>query len=178
MERWTALARLTDAPGGPPRGRACLRKFGRRQPAHTGAGAPSGAPSRRSSRAFRVDPKKSESRKPRHRQSGRAFRGSRGAPQAGFPVSAHSRASVLTDGGPAIHVSQLLAGNRSVPGRSPDAARVRGCEPRARAPHQPSRVIPASATEGVSRRISGASRFVPPSRRLMMAPLGGRGGGI
>jgi hypothetical protein len=27
MERWTALARLTDAPGGPPRGRADLRKI-------------------------------------------------------------------------------------------------------------------------------------------------------
>jgi hypothetical protein len=33
-------------------------------------------------------------------------------------------------------VSQLLAGDRCVPGRSPDAARVRGCEPRPRAPHQ------------------------------------------
>ena len=33
-------------------------------------------------------------------------------------------------------VSQLLAGDRCVPGRSPDAARVRGCEPRPRAPHR------------------------------------------
>src|SRR4051812_28516988 len=33
MERWTALARLTDAPGGSPRSRADLRKFGRRSPA-------------------------------------------------------------------------------------------------------------------------------------------------
>src|SRR5437868_13934368 len=38
-------------------------------------------------------------------------------------------------------VSQLLTGGRSTPGRSPDAARVRGCEPRARAPHQTKRRI-------------------------------------
>ena len=44
-------------------------------------------------------------------------------------------------------VSELLAGGLSASGRSPGAARVRGCEPRPRAPH------PA-----------------PPSRRLMRAP--------
>src|SRR5437764_8794990 len=36
MERWTALARLTDAPGGPPRGRADLRKIRPEITGHTG----------------------------------------------------------------------------------------------------------------------------------------------
>jgi len=47
------------------------------------------------------------------------------------------RASV---GGPISEpptVSQLLAGGRSASGRSPGMARVRGCEPRPRAPHRP-----------------------------------------
>src|SRR3954469_20255417 len=44
MERWTALARLTDAPGGSPRGRADLRKI---RPEITGpqfAGGPARLP--------------------------------------------------------------------------------------------------------------------------------------
>ena len=46
-------------------------------------------------------------------------------------------------------VSQLLAGVRSDPGRSPGAARVRGYEPRPRAPRQPFPGCPVSAREGL-----------------------------
>jgi len=61
-------------------------------------------------------------------------------------------------------VSQLLAGGRSTPGRSPGAARVRGHEPRPQAPHQPKRAACAalSGPNRRRRRISGTRR--PPLR--------------
>ena len=72
-------------------------------------------------------------------------------------------------------VSQLLAGDRCVPGRSPDAARVRACDLHPRAPHQPRPGI-------AGRRLpeSMATSPVPPpacprSRRLMSAPLSEQG---
>ena len=68
-----------------------------------------------------------------------------GAPSRRSPSGAGPR---FLPGIPARTVSQLLAGGRSASGRSPGAARVRGCEPRPRAP-----------------------RPVPLSRRLMTAPL-------
>src|SRR5258707_13689442 len=63
-------------------------------------------------------------------------------------------------------VSRLPAGTRSGPGRSPEAARVRACEARARAPHRPvSRGFPSGPAIGFTTHISGPFlRFVPPSR--------------
>jgi hypothetical protein len=72
-------------------------------------------------------------------------------------------------------VSQLLAGDHSVPGRSPNAARVRGCEPRARAPHQQARGFPQPAAEGLAPHLQRRLRPAPPSERLMMAPLDEQG---
>ena len=46
------------------------------------------------------------------------------------------RRPALSRGEPSA-VSQLLAGGRSTPGRSPGAARGRACEARLRAPHRP-----------------------------------------
>ena len=71
-----------------------------------------------------------------------------GAPSRRSPSGAGPR---FLPGIPARTVSELLAGVRSDPGRCPGAARVRGCEPRPRAPH------PA-----------------PLSRRLMRAPSADR----
>jgi len=45
-------------------------------------------------------------------------------------------ASVRNGEGPHIHVSQLLAGDLSVPGRSPDAARAGADEAPAQAPRK------------------------------------------
>jgi len=61
----------------------------------------------------------------------RAFRRS----AAAFSLRRRAALSSMARVCPSI-VSQLLAGGRSASGRSPDAARVRGCEPRPRAPHQ------------------------------------------
>ena len=60
---------------------------------------------------------------------------------AGAPLDALLRASSLRHRAALSaallrRVSQLLAGGHSTPERSPAAARVRGCEPRPRAPHQ------------------------------------------
>ena len=52
-------------------------------------------------------------------------------------------------------ISQLLAGDRCVPGRSPDAARVRGCEPRPRAPPQSEARNCRAPAAGRRDRISG-----------------------
>ena len=72
-----------------------------------------------------------------------------GAPSRRSPSGAGPR---FLPGIPARTVSELLAGVRSDPGRCPGAARERGYEPRARAPH------PA-----------------PPSERLRKTPLIERG---
>ena len=135
MERWTALARLTDAPGGPPRGRADLRKSGRRSPAIRGR---------------------------------RAFRRS----IAAFSLLRWAALSETF----APSISQLLAGGRCTSGQSPNAARVRALRRLARgrrAGEGPE--LPGARhrrTAPVLRRIL---RFVPPSRRLMRAPLSERG---
>ena len=60
--------------------------------------------------------------------------GRRASRRSAAAFSLRRRAALST--APSAAVSQLLAGDRCVPGRSPDAARVRGCEPRARAPHR------------------------------------------
>jgi hypothetical protein len=116
------------APDGPSRDRTHLRGLPGDEPAHD-AGRRA---SRRSAAASTLD------RMPttvwRFRSalsaSGRAFRGCQVAPcfhlrrETGpryLPISGRASAAAKDRN---IHVSQLLAGDRSIPGRSPDAARV------------------------------------------------------
>ena len=74
-------------------------------------------------------------------RSPRTLRDHRPMTRTGAPLGALLRRSPY-GAGPRFQqrlraaISQLLAGDRSVPGRSPDAARERGCEPRPRAPHR------------------------------------------
>jgi hypothetical protein len=72
-------------------------------------------------------------------------------------------------------VSQLLAGDPSVSGRSPDAARERACEARAQGA-APALRIDLRTARKATRRISGARfSFVPLALTPHEAPLGGRG---
>ena len=78
---------------------------------------------------------------------------------------------------PSGSVSQLLAGDRCVPERSPDTARVRGCESRPRAPPQSEARncrAPAAGRQGpvVGPRLSGLLRHHDASR---WHPQGGAG---
>ena len=73
------------------------------------------------------------------------------------------------------------AHRRAVPrngdGRRPRASRVRGYEPRPRAPHQPASGLSRRRSFAARRRISGACRIVAPSsRRLATTPSAEPGG--
>ena len=95
--------------------------------APTGAGAEAPHPVARLAAGRSPDRRRS----PANDAGRRAFRRS----AAAFSLRRRAALSPMAQACPPI-VSQLLAGDHSVPGRSPDAARVRGCEPRPRAPPQ------------------------------------------
>ena len=139
MERWTALARLSDAPVA----RLAVEPVsgnGRRQPAIRGRRA-----FRRSIAAIALgslsrlaaDNREAGSRRrAAHFAEVRLFLAFNPAWGPGHGFCPIPEASVRNGEGPHIHVSQLLAGDRSVPGRSPDAARAPADEADAQAPRK------------------------------------------
>ena len=168
MERRETLVRITGAPVA----RLAVEPVsgnGRRQPTHDGGRRAF----RRSIAGFALDRCRLSSLIDPVRQRRAAHFGnvgcsllliSRGRPGPGFcPIPG---ASVRNGEGPHIHVSQLLAGGRSTSGRSPDAARVRGCEPRPRAPHRRRPGIAGRPPPNLGPHLRPDLRSAPPPRRL------------
>jgi hypothetical protein len=87
------------------------------------------------------------------------------------PAALSSEVQALSRGASASSVSRLPAGVHSNPGRSPNAARVRGLrQPHPRAPLRPkARISRAPGHRGCGPHLRPAPRSVPPPRRLMKA---------
>ena len=87
------------------------------------------------------------------------------------PAALSSEVQALSRGASASSVSRLPAGVHSNPGRSPNAARVRGLrQPHPRAPLRPkARISRAPGHRGCGPYLRPAPRSVPPPRRLMKA---------